>query len=80
MCLLLVHVADSLIGTGFPIRRRDNFKRRLKRFEAVLQRCAGLRRSGAAGVGWTPGATEPAEAGVMQCFIEAAARDTDVPG
>ncbi len=41
-------MSDSLIGTGFPFRRGDNFKRYLKMFEDVMQQCAGLRRPGAA--------------------------------
>jgi myo-inositol-1(or 4)-monophosphatase len=41
-------LSDSLIGTGFPFRRGDNFKRYLKMFEEVMQNCAGLRRPGAA--------------------------------
>lgn len=41
-------LADSLIGTGFPFRKGDNFKRYLQMFEAVMQSCAGLRRPGAA--------------------------------
>jgi len=41
-------LADSLVGTGFPFRKGDNFKRYLKMFEAVMQNCAGLRRPGAA--------------------------------
>ncbi len=39
---------DALIGTGFPFRRGDNFKRYMKMFEEVMQNCAGLRRPGAA--------------------------------
>ncbi|KQU73670.1 MULTISPECIES: inositol monophosphatase family protein [unclassified Rhizobacter] len=39
---------DSLIGTGFPFRKGDNFKRYVKMFEEVMQNCAGLRRPGAA--------------------------------
>ena len=39
---------ESLIGTGFPFRKGDNFKRYLKMFEDVMQQCAGLRRPGAA--------------------------------
>jgi myo-inositol-1(or 4)-monophosphatase len=39
---------DSLIGTGFPFRKGDNFKRYVKMFEEVMQQCAGLRRPGAA--------------------------------
>ena len=41
-------MADSLIGTGFPFRKGDNFKRYLQIFEDVMQHCAGLRRPGAA--------------------------------
>ena len=41
-------LADSLVGTGFPFRKGDNFKRYLKIFEEVMQNCAGLRRPGAA--------------------------------
>ena len=41
-------LADALIGTGFPFRRGDNFKRYLKIFETVMQSCAGVRRPGAA--------------------------------
>jgi myo-inositol-1(or 4)-monophosphatase len=41
-------LAESLIGTGFPFRKGDNFKRYLKMFEDVMQSCAGLRRPGAA--------------------------------
>ncbi len=41
-------LSDSLIGTGFPFRKGDNFKRYLKMFEEVMHQCAGLRRPGAA--------------------------------
>ena len=41
-------LADALIGTGFPFRKGDDFKRYLKMFEAVMQSCAGVRRPGAA--------------------------------
>jgi myo-inositol-1(or 4)-monophosphatase len=41
-------LADSLIGTGFPFRKGDNFKRYVKMFEEVMQSCSGLRRPGAA--------------------------------
>jgi myo-inositol-1(or 4)-monophosphatase len=43
-----VRMADALIGTGFPFRKGDNFKRYLKMFEEVMQHCAGVRRPGAA--------------------------------
>jgi myo-inositol-1(or 4)-monophosphatase len=39
---------EALIGTGFPFRKGDNFKRYLQMFEAVMPACAGLRRPGAA--------------------------------
>jgi myo-inositol-1(or 4)-monophosphatase len=41
-------MVDALIGTGFPFRRGDNFKRYLKMFEEIMHQCAGLRRPGAA--------------------------------
>ena len=41
-------INDALIGTGFPFRKGDNFKRYVKMFEEVMQSCAGLRRPGAA--------------------------------
>jgi myo-inositol-1(or 4)-monophosphatase len=41
-------LADALVGTGFPFRKGDNFKRYVKMFEEVMQACAGLRRPGAA--------------------------------
>jgi myo-inositol-1(or 4)-monophosphatase len=41
-------LAESLIGTGFPFRKGDNFKRYVQMFEAIMQSCAGLRRPGAA--------------------------------
>ena len=43
-----LRLADCLIGTGFPFRKGDNFKRYVKMFEEVMQSCAGLRRPGAA--------------------------------
>jgi myo-inositol-1(or 4)-monophosphatase len=43
-----IRMADTLIGTGFPFRKGDNFKRYLKMFEEIMQNCAGLRRPGAA--------------------------------
>ena len=39
---------ESLIGTGFPFRKGDDFGRYMKMFQAVMQECAGLRRPGAA--------------------------------
>ena len=43
-----IKLSDSLVGTGFPFRKGDNFKRYMKMFEEVMQNCAGLRRPGAA--------------------------------
>jgi myo-inositol-1(or 4)-monophosphatase len=43
-----LRLADSLISTGFPFRKGDNFKRYIKMFEEVMQSCAGMRRPGAA--------------------------------
>jgi len=43
-----IRIAEALIGTGFPFRKGDNFKRYLKMFEEVMQHCAGVRRPGAA--------------------------------
>jgi myo-inositol-1(or 4)-monophosphatase len=41
-------LAESLIGTGFPFRKGDNFQRYIEMFEQVMQHCAGVRRPGAA--------------------------------
>ncbi len=41
-------LADSLVGTGFPFRKGDNFKRYVKMFEEVMKSCAAVRRPGAA--------------------------------
>jgi myo-inositol-1(or 4)-monophosphatase len=43
-----LRLAESLIGTGFPFRKGDNFKRYLDMFEQVMKSCAGVRRPGAA--------------------------------
>ena len=43
-----LRLADALIGTGFPFRKGDNFKRYLKIMEELMPACAGLRRPGAA--------------------------------
>ena len=43
-----IRMSESLIGTGFPFRKGDNFKRYMKMFEEVMQACAGMRRPGAA--------------------------------
>ncbi|KPF50429.1 inositol monophosphatase [beta proteobacterium AAP51] len=41
-------LSDALVGTGFPFRKGDNFKRYVKMFEELMASCAGLRRPGAA--------------------------------
>jgi len=41
-------LGDALIGTGFPFRRGDDFERYLQMMQSVMQRCAGVRRPGAA--------------------------------
>jgi myo-inositol-1(or 4)-monophosphatase len=41
-------LSDALIGTGFPFRRGDDFERYLQMMHTVMQRCAGVRRPGAA--------------------------------
>ncbi len=41
-------LSEALIGTGFPFRKGDDFERYLRMFDAVMHRCAGLRRPGAA--------------------------------
>lgn len=41
-------LSDSLVGTGFPFRKGDNFQRYMKMFNEVMQACAGVRRPGAA--------------------------------
>ena len=43
-----IRLLEALIGTGFPFRKGDNFKRYVTMFEEVMQSCAGLRRPGAA--------------------------------
>ncbi len=43
-----LRLAESLIGTGFPFRKGDNFERYMRIFENVMQSCAGMRRPGAA--------------------------------
>ena len=39
---------QCLIGTGFPFRKGDNFKRFLQMLEIVMPQCAGVRRAGSA--------------------------------
>ena len=41
-------MADALIGTGFPFRRGDHFKRYMQMLEMVMLSCAGVRRPGSA--------------------------------
>ncbi|HWI12248.1 MAG TPA: inositol monophosphatase family protein [Burkholderiaceae bacterium] len=41
-------LAECLIGTGFPFRKGDNFKRYLQMMELMMPACAGLRRPGSA--------------------------------
>jgi myo-inositol-1(or 4)-monophosphatase len=43
-----IRLADCLIGTGFPFRKGDNFKRYLQMMEVMMPACAGLRRPGSA--------------------------------
>ena len=43
-----IRLTESLVSTGFPFRRGDNFKRYLQLLEALMPKCAGLRRPGAA--------------------------------
>ena len=43
-----VRLSDALIGTGFPFRKGDNFKRYLKIIEQLMETTAGIRRPGAA--------------------------------
>jgi len=41
-------IADALIGTGFPCRDRDALDEYMKMFRVMTEKCAGLRRPGAA--------------------------------
>lgn len=41
-------MADALIGTGFPFRDKSEIDEYLKMFKVMTERCAGLRRPGAA--------------------------------
>ena len=45
-----VRLEDSLIGTGFPFRKHDDFDTYMEMFKLVAQRCVGLRRPGAAAI------------------------------
>lgn len=41
-------MADALIGTGFPFRSGDGLEEYIKMFRIMTEKCAGLRRPGAA--------------------------------
>jgi myo-inositol-1(or 4)-monophosphatase len=41
-------MADALIGTGFPCRDRDALDEYMEMFRVMTEKCAGLRRPGAA--------------------------------
>ena len=41
-------MADALIGTGFPFRRGDDFRRYMDMLELAMMACAGVRRPGSA--------------------------------
>lgn len=41
-------LTECLIGTGFPFRKGDNFRRYLQIMEVMMPACAGLRRPGSA--------------------------------
>lgn len=41
-------IADGLIGTGFPFRDNKGLDEYMKMFKIISERCAGLRRPGAA--------------------------------
>ncbi|WP_373848177.1 inositol monophosphatase family protein, partial [Delftia acidovorans] len=43
-----IQLKDSLISTGFPFRRGDNFKQYMNMLGDVMQETAGVRRPGAA--------------------------------
>jgi myo-inositol-1(or 4)-monophosphatase len=45
-----IRLAEALVGTGFPFRKGDNFKRYVALLEELMQHCAGLRRPGAAAI------------------------------
>ncbi len=44
----LIDMNRALIGTGFPFRRTDNFKKYMMSFMRVAERTAGIRRPGSA--------------------------------
>ncbi|MGH8807397.1 MAG: inositol monophosphatase family protein [Noviherbaspirillum sp.] len=41
-------MVDALIGTGFPFREKDDLDEYMKMFRVMTEKCAGLRRPGAA--------------------------------
>ncbi|MBS0446254.1 MAG: inositol monophosphatase [Proteobacteria bacterium] len=43
-----IRMNECLIGTGFPFRKGDNFKRYMQMLELVMQATAGVRRPGSA--------------------------------
>ena len=43
-----IRMAEALLGTGFPFRKGDSFKRYMQMLEVVMPSCAGLRRPGSA--------------------------------
>jgi myo-inositol-1(or 4)-monophosphatase len=43
-----IRLNECLVGTGFPFRRGDNFKRYMQMLELVMQATAGVRRPGSA--------------------------------
>ncbi len=43
-----IRMSESLIGTGFPFRKGDDYDRYMKMFTTVMQSTVGLRRPGAA--------------------------------
>ena len=50
-------MAEALIGTGFPFRRGDDFRKYLAMFELLMPKCAGLRRPGSKKPSYQPAAT-----------------------
>ena len=43
-----IRMAEALLGTGFPFRKGDSFKRYMQMLEVVMPSCAGVRRPGSA--------------------------------
>lgn len=44
----VLHLEDALIGTGFPVRRKARIRPYMASLTTVLERCADVRRAGAA--------------------------------